>query len=138
MAALRRNKAIKEVQVYGKETVFISSLGPAAKLQFRQGTKEEPLCKHLRWPCPDQRGWLRFYCLQMGDWAPEHDVHAISGLTAGASHHRPEAPAVTSAIQDMHARCRARPCGLLARRVCDWETQDDSHKGNTVGPLWRH
>lgn len=37
---------VQEVQVYSKEMVFISSLAPAAKLQFRQGNKEL-ICKHL-------------------------------------------------------------------------------------------
>lgn len=89
--ALRRNKAnkatkagnveklaehgVQEVQVYSKEMVFISSLAPAAKLQFRQGNKEL-ICKHLS---GSKGGWLSFYCLQMDDWAPEHGVQAPHG-----------------------------------------------------------
>lgn len=42
-------RGVQEVQVDGKEMVFISSLGPAAKLQSRQGKKEELICKHLQW-----------------------------------------------------------------------------------------
>lgn len=126
---------VQEVQVYSKEMVLISSLAPAAKLQFRQGNKEELICKHLsgskevgrvftasKWTTGPQNTTSR---LRKVDFSPLKQSEASQpGL-------HPSPPRSTccdlSDTEHAHARCRAV---CVHARVWDW--------GNTVGALWRH